>query len=566
METTRRWGDDDADARVVVVVRGCRQSLWRATLTYAMVTMSVASGTTATMSVLTRELKFSERPEALNGYYASAFAVSALKPAWAWASDNNNNAGGRRRGRRRRRRRRAMHAAIGCVMASVASVGTATCRSEGMAYVWGMLASAGTSYAYAATDGYVVERAGRERKDAVATQSLAMGSRTFGSLCGEAVSAVTLAMVSARVGMLACAGWFACSAACAWFVLRDDDDDDGDEDDVSRNGAVEAVEKSDGDEGDASCSDARFPSFSLSACASWLRETYAPLATPTYARCLVAVFVYRVAPTALDTYGAYVYSAFENIVPNWGFSVVSLFSSLGALLAPIVFGWMLSGDSSRRWFRFQCHHALMSIKERLTNAPTWLIFVLAAACDAILGLCRLFIVWWPPSRGGGAVASLALTDAVSTFGLRVGYMPIVTLAAMVAPRDIEAVGFATIILASDIGALVAAGLAAGTTKALNLGAPTSDASSDAAASRSWNALPTFLLLVAAFKALIPLIAMKPILDAHILDDDRNASTITAGFQLSSSVSADDASNRRLVRSTSDEDMNDDVDADDRRLL
>jgi hypothetical protein len=159
-----------------------------------------------------------------------------------------------------------------------------------------------------------------------------------------------------------------------------------------------------------------------------------------------------------------------------------------------------------------------------------------------------------------------LTDAVSTFGLRVGYMPIVTLAAMVAPRDIEAVGFATIILASDIGALVAAGLAAGTTKALNLGAPTSDASSDASASRSWNALPTFLLLVAAFKALIPLIAMKPILDAHILDDDRNASTITAGFQLSSSVSADDSSNRRLVRSTSDDDINDDVDADDRRLL
>lgn len=461
-----------------------------------------------------------------------------------------------------------MHAAIGCVMASVASVGTATCRSEGMAYVWGMLASAGTSYAYAATDGYVVERAGRERKDAVATQSLAMGSRTFGSLCGEFVSAVTLAMASARVGMLACAGWFACSAACAWFVLRDDDEEE--DDDVSRNGAVDAVEKSDDDEDGALYSDVRFPSFSLSACTSWLRETYAPLATPTYARCLVAVFVYRIAPTALDTYGAYVYSAFENIVPNWGFSVVSLFSSLGALLAPIVFGWMLSGDSSRRWFRFQCHHALTSIKERLTNAPTWLIFVLAAACDAILGLCRLFIVWWPPSRGGSAVASLALTDAVSTFGLRVGYMPIVTLAAMVAPRDIEAVGFATIILASDIGALVAAGLAAGTTKALNLGAPTSDTSAADAASRSWNALPTFLLLVAAFKALIPLIAMKPILDAHILDDEhahpRNASTITAGFQLSSTVSpsADDSSNRRLVRSTSDEDI--DVDADDRRLL
>ena len=523
--------------------------LWRATLTYAMVTMSVASGMTATMSVLTRELKFSERPEALNGYYASAFAVSALKPAWAWASDKTQRC---RRGRRGRRR--AMHAAIGCVMASVASVGTATCRSEGMAYAWGMLASAGTSYAYAATDGYVVERAGRERKDAVATQSLAMGSRTFGSLCGEFVSAVTLAMASARVGMLACAGWFACSAVCAWFVLRVDEDD-------SRNVAAEAVEKSDGDEDGAFHSDAR-ASFSFSACASWLWETYAPLATPTYARCLVAVFVYRIAPTALDTYGAYVYSTFENIVPNWGFSVVSLFSSLGALLAPIVFGWILSGDSSRRWFRFQCNHALTSIKERLTNAPTWLIFVLAAACDAIFGLCRLFIVWWPPSRGGGAVASLALTDAISTFGLRVGYMPIVTLAAMVAPRDIEAVGFATIILASDIGALVAAGLAAGTTKAMNLGAPTS---SDAA-SRSWNALPTFLLLVAAFKALIPLIAIKPILGRVVDDEDAqwNASTITAGFPLSSSVSAsvDDSSNRRLVRPTSDDAADADDDADD----
>jgi hypothetical protein len=65
-----------------------------------MVTMSVASGMTATMSVLTRELKFSERPEALNGYYASAFAVSALKPAWAWASDKTQRC---RRGRRGRR-------------------------------------------------------------------------------------------------------------------------------------------------------------------------------------------------------------------------------------------------------------------------------------------------------------------------------------------------------------------------------------------------------------------------------------------------------------------------------
>jgi hypothetical protein len=121
-------------------------------------------------------------------------------------------------------------------------------------------------------------------------------------------------------------GWFACSAVCAWFVLRVDEDD-------SRNGAAEALRRV------MVTRTARFiviarASFSFSACASWLWETYAPLATPTYARCLVAVFVYRIAPTALDTYGAYVYSTFENIVPIWGFSVVSLFSSLGALLAP----------------------------------------------------------------------------------------------------------------------------------------------------------------------------------------------------------------------------------------
>ena len=494
---------------------------------YFLLTLSVASAMTPTALTLAKDLSWDVAPESSATYYGFIFAVSAMaKPFCAWASD-----------RGRGRRRRGAHACVGCCVSAVSAVGMMTFGTRAAAaYAWGGLGSLGAAHAYASLDGHVAERSGgcltrgKGRARAVGGQAWAMGARTAGTCAGAAASAAATAVASARRAVGLSAVWTCAAAVVAWmFVLEDEE-------------GVKAVGASDREEAegeDAERTERRAPT---------AREAMAALANVEYVKCAACVFAYRLAPTALDAFAVYTYSAFADVVPAWGYSLITFFSSVGALAAPAAFGWALTAvtrrgsasssspdandargapTSSFSTFSAAAARLCRDARARLSSAPTWAVFVVCGVIDAALGLCRLFVVASPPSSRDTVIATLSITDVFTVFGLRVGYMPVVLLGAMAAPRNLEAFGFAGLILASDVGALVSALISSFLLRVTHVGAPTTE-SSDGVVSptgRSWRALAAFLVVVAACKALVPACTAPPLLAGLSVstdDDDEEA--------------------------------------------
>ena len=455
---------------------------------YFFLTLAVESSTTPLALVRNRALAWDETPEGANRFYAFVFAVATLKPLYASVSDRSRARGGTR----------AAHVALGCAVALAGALGSSAARTTAQTYGFGTLASAGAAHAYASLDGYVVERfggeAGRSRDDVVMAQACAMAARTAGSVVGDLASAGGLAAASARTAAAASGIWMLVAIAVAVVSV--------DESDISR-------------DVDSGREDER--KMESRSCASWTaraKEAYAPLAEVDFLRCAALVFLYRIAPTALDTFASYTYAVFSDRMKDYEFGLVAFFTSLGALAAPAAFGWAF-GDASASGSSVGENDAgtLTKIRALLVSSPTWMMFVFGAVVDAALGLCRLFIVWRPPATG--AVAALSIVNALAIFGLRVGYMPIVTLGAIMAPQNLEAVGFAALIFASDVGALVSAYVSAGVVRALHIGAPTRTDTTGAVipTDRSWSPLTAFLVLVAACKIIIPCVSAPPLLSS-----------------------------------------------------
>ena len=455
---------------------------------YFFLTLAVESSTTPLALVRNRALAWDETPEGANRFYAFVFAVATLKPLYASVSDRSRARGGTR----------AAHVALGCAVALAGALGSSAARTTAQTYGFGTLASAGAAHAYASLDGYVVERfggeAGRSRDEVVMAQACAMAARTAGSVVGDLASAGGLAAASARTAAAASGIWMLVAIAVALVSV--------DESDISRD-----VDSGREDERE----------MESRSCASWTaraKEAYAPLAEVDFLRCAALVFLYRIAPTALDTFASYTYAVFSDRMKDYQFGLVALFTSLGALAAPAAFGWAF-GDASASGSSVGENDAgtLTKIRALLVSSPTWMMFVFGAVVDAALGLCRLFIVWRPPATG--AVAALSIVNALAIFGLRVGYMPIVTLGAIMAPQNLEAVGFAALIFASDVGALVSAYVSAGVVRALHIGAPTRTDTTGAVipTDRSWSPLTAFLVLVAACKIIIPCVSAPPLLSS-----------------------------------------------------
>ena len=84
-----------------------------------------------------------------------------------------------------------------------------------------------------------------------------------------------------------------------------------------------------------------------------------------------------------------------------------------------------------------------------------------------------------------------------------GYMPILALAAKIAPPGVEAFGFASMLFVSDLATTAGSALAASLTKDLELGS---------AADRTWSNLPSFIWMCALFK-FTPLVLL-PFVDAR----------------------------------------------------
>lgn len=446
---------------------------------YALLTLAVESATAPFALLANERLGWRDAPERAVSFYAWCFGVASLKPLYASASDRACVGASRR-----------ASVVIGCVVACAGAIGLARTRAWKAAYAWGTLASAGAAHAYASLDGYVVERHGRgigaSRGDVAGAQARAMGARTLGAGVGELAGAAALAATTAGAAAAASGAWFVIAAVVAWTCL---DADDRGVDGRGVNGREKAAWSGLGGVGTRARAAAR------------------ALADAEFARCAAAVFLYRVAPTALDVFASYVYATFGDVVPNWGFGLVQFFASLGALGAPAAFGWAFGdgGAESRSSLqaRDDAEGRAAKVRAYFASAPLWVMFVLCAVVDAALGLCRLFIVWWRPASG--AVPALSLVNAFATFGLRFGYMPIVTLGAIVAPKNLEGVGFALLIFASDVGSLVSAALSGAIVRDLSIGAPTSTnaAGEIVQTGRSWTPIIGFLCLVALCKAVVP---------------------------------------------------------------
>lgn len=466
---------------------------------YALVTVAVESSTSPFALRAQRALGWSVEPERASAFYAWMFAVTALKPLWASIGDRDGRGVSRR-----------LVVSVGCAVSALGTIGMSRATNSFAVYASGTLAAGGASAAYATLDGSIVRlgRKGVDGEDAALTartQALAMGARTLGAGLGELAGAGALAAVSADGATAAAGGWFAIAAVAAWTCVREDDDDD----------AYDIVDD-DGTEIDESGRRTKGASASGRArgVGEQLRDVLRTLSDATFARCAACVFLYRLAPTALDAFASYTYAVFGEVVPNWGFALAQFFASLGALCAPAAFGWAFGGSSTQATsFGEERGGMLERARAWFVAAPLWMMFILGALVDAMMGLSRLALVWQRPSSG--AVASISLVNALSTFGLRVGYMPIVTLGALIAPRNLEGVGFATLVFASDVGSLVSAGVSGALVRAMSIGDPTSTDPQGAVTptGRSWRPLTAFLFLVFACKCIIPAVASPPLLRA-----------------------------------------------------
>ena len=116
-------------------------------------------------------------------------------------------------------------------------------------------------------------------------------------------------------------------------------------------------------------------------------------------------------------------------------------------------------------------------------------FVAGAAVDAVCGLARLAVIDADDGVSAPAVA-LAASSLVTSFGIMFGYMPILALAARVAPPGLEAFGYALLLFVADLATSTGSMLAAELTRALGIGE---------GEGRSWSNLAAFVWMCAVMK-------------------------------------------------------------------
>lgn len=487
---------------------------------FFLLSMSQALPLTAIQVLLNRDLGLAETPEQVNKYFAVEFSASMLKPAYALLSDLCPIFG----------RRRVPYMALGAFAYAVALQFYARVDSMTNLYVAGVASVVVFAVCETGADGALVQLGARDEKKAMQLQAAGMLVRSAGSFTATALSIPLLALTDART-VISLAGVFAlaaAAAACAVPEPRDknksrrreptrkpsrsraftdgrapfgDARDDEEEEDSGRllEGDVEERVGADGRattrgrprRRETNARDGTFVS-SASEIAAATRKALAPFApcfTPRVATCALFLFAYRLPPTSLVTFTTFAYAQFT--LPAWGYSVMLLLSMLGGILATALYRSAAGAEvANSRTFTFTLKSS----------------FAAGAAVNAVCGLARLLVVdAWDGSRTPSAapLVPLAISNVVASGGLMFGYMPIVALAAKIAPPGVEAFGFASMLFVSDLATTAGSALAASLTEALGLGS---------GADRSWSNLSAFIWMCALFK-FAPL-ALLPFVDAR----------------------------------------------------
>lgn len=487
---------------------------------YFLLTMSQALPLTAIQALLNRDLGLAERPEQVNKYFAVEFSASMLKPAYALLSDLCPIFG----------RRRVPYMALGAFAYAVALQFYARVDSIPALYAAGVSSVVVFAISETGADGALAQLSGGDSKKAMRVQSAGMLVRSAGSFTATALSIPLLKLTDARM-VIALAGVFALAAAAAACAVPEPKafcvkttqrraregaydarldaeavcPNRGEEDDMGGLLEDDDAEDTTADDMSRARRASRFSSrrrrtelkntcFSTARTRSATRAFLAPFApcfTPRAATCALFLFAYRLPPTSLVTFTTFAYAQFT--LPAWGYSVMLLLSMLGGILATAAYRRAAGAEYARvSGFAFS-----FTLKTS---------FAVGAAVNAVCGLARLLVVdAWDGSREPSAapLAPLAISNVVASGGLMFGYMPILALAAKIAPPGVEAFGFATMLFVSDLATTAGSALAASLTEDLELGS---------GADRSWRNLSAFIWMCALFK-FAPL-ALLPFVDAR----------------------------------------------------
>ncbi len=525
---------------------------------------------TAIENVLNQDVGLTSTPEEINRYYAVSFGAYAAKPVFAFTSDYALGKG-------RQRYRRAKFASAYCFLAAGFMFGLSFAKTLKQVYGFGILMTVCVSGAYASVDGILVCAAkgentkmkeGREEEmrrigdqnttegeDAleeegennntsrrtknrritqVNVQTVAMATRTFAAILGSACSVLFLEMFTARA-TIALSSVFAILAAFIALKIEE-----------RSNGGVE--------EGTDVDLEMRRRRSTTTTTTTTIITTIKSKKWPwrrffrdrEFIAIALALFIYRITPTAMDTYNSFVYSIYDEKLPNSAFGMFQFFSSVGALFGAFAFSFFhnkylvkkkkrddenlppgreeLSSDSTAQ---IQQKQLLLQTARSKMN-----IFLLGGIADVGFQLVRLFVLYHPPQvnqRDSGTRAAILLSvlELVVSFGSRFAYMPIVILSAVVAEKceNKEAFSFSTLVFFADLSSIFAGFIAADIVERWKIGASVKRKTDMMyITGRSWSPLKNFVYLCAFLKLLaiaLTLLLLKFILASSSSDEDED---------------------------------------------
>ena len=544
-------------------------------------TTFVTSSMTAIDVVLNRNMGLTSAPEKINRYYALTFATYAMKPVFALMSDwflsrsssRDENEKEGETTRRRERGHRAKFASGCCILAGIFQFALSFAKTLKEVYGFGILMTACVSGAYASLDGILVcaakgtktietttsgrneeemrrmgggEREGggeinaeeeaeevraiEERENnahnsksknrritQVNVQTVAMATRTFAAILGSACSVLFLEMFTARATIALSSGF---AVLASIFALRIQ------EGKRSAGGAREVdedLERRRRRRRRAQTSTKKWP---------WRRF----FSDREFIVLALALFIYRITPTAMDTYNSFIYSIYDKKLPNSAFGMFQFFSNVGALFGAFAFSFFhnkyfvekkqqqrddgnlpphsppgrigeLPSSSSSSSSRYA--NARIRQKQLLLQTPRskMNVFLLGGVADVGFQLVRLFALYHPPqinqrNSGMRAAIILSILELVISFGSRFAYMPIVILSAVVAEKceSKEAFSFSALVFFADLSSIFAGFIAADIVERWKIGAAVKrKLDMMYITGRSWRPLKNFVYLCAFLK-------------------------------------------------------------------
>ena len=544
-------------------------------------TTFVTSSMTAIDFVLNRNMGLTSAPEKINRYYALTFATYAMKPVFALMSDwflsrsssRDENEKEGETTRRRERGHRAKFASGCCILAGIFQFALSFAKTLKEVYGFGILMTACVSGAYASLDGILVcaakgtktietttsgrneeemrrmgggEREGggeinaeeeaeevraiEERENnahnsksknrritQVNVQTVAMATRTFAAILGSACSVLFLEMFTARATIALSSGF---AVLASIFALRIQ------EGKRSAGGAREVdedLETRRRRRRRAQTSTKKWP---------WRRF----FSDREFIVLALALFIYRITPTAMDTYNSFIYSIYDKKLPNSAFGMFQFFSNVGALFGAFAFSFFhnkyfvekkqqqrddgnlpphsppgrigeLPSSSSSSSSRYA--NARIRQKQLLLQTPRskMNVFLLGGVADVGFQLVRLFALYHPPqinqrNSGMRAAIILSILELVISFGSRFAYMPIVILSAVIAEKceNKEAFSFSALVFFADLSSIFAGFIAADIVERWKIGAAVKrKLDMMYITGRSWRPLKNFVYLCAFLK-------------------------------------------------------------------